>query len=64
MSSVAKFHVNFSLSIIVFCMFLSNTLIMANPDISSMNGDSTFINLLVSILCVLFGRMVMIYLRS
>ena len=44
MSSIAKFHVNFSLSIFVFCTFLSNTLIMANPEISSMNGASTFIN--------------------
>ena len=43
-SSVAKFHVNFSLSIIVFCTFLSNILIMSNTDISSMNGASTFIN--------------------
>ena len=42
-SSVATFHVNFNLSIIVFCTFLSNTLIMASPDISSMNGASTFI---------------------
>ena len=25
-------------------MFLSDTLIMANPDISSINGASTFIN--------------------
>ena len=28
----------------VFCMFLSDILIMANPDISSINGLSTFIN--------------------
>ena len=43
-SSVARFHVNFNLSIIVFCTFLSNTLNMANPDISFMSGASTFIN--------------------
>ena len=29
----------------VLCVFLSSTLIIANPDISSINGDSTFINL-------------------
>ena len=45
MSSVAKFHANFSFSIIVFCKFLSNILIMANPDMSSINDASTFINL-------------------
>ena len=43
-SSVAKFCVNFNFSIIVFCMCLSNILIIANPDILSMNGASTFIN--------------------
>ena len=41
--SVAKFCTNFSLSIIVLCTFLSNNLITANPDISSMNGAFTFI---------------------
>ena len=45
MSNVAKFHVNFNISIIVFCMFLSSTLIIANPDILSINSTSTFINL-------------------
>ena len=35
----------FSLSIIVICMFLSSTLIIANPEISYMNGASTLINL-------------------
>ena len=45
MSNVAKFHANVNLSIIVLCVFLSSTLIMANPEISSMNGASTFINL-------------------
>ena len=44
-SNIAKFHVNFNLSIIVLCVFLSNTFIIANPDISSINGASTFINL-------------------
>ena len=34
---------SFNLKIIVFCTFLSKTLIMANPDISFMNGASTFI---------------------
>ena len=42
--SVDTFHVNFNLSIIVFCAFISNTLIMARPDISSINDASTFIN--------------------
>ena len=42
--SIAEFHVNFSLSIIVFCTFLSNTFNMANPEISSMNGTSTCIS--------------------
>ena len=36
---------NFNLNIIVVCAFSSNTFIMANPDISSINGASTFINL-------------------
>ena len=44
-SNVAKFHINFNLSTIVPCVFLSSTLIIANPAISSMNGASTFINL-------------------
>ena len=43
-SNMAKFHVNFNLSMTVFCMFLSNILIMASSEISSMNGASTFIN--------------------
>ena len=44
MSNVAKLHVNFNLSIIVLCVFLSSTLIIANPEISSMNGAFTFTN--------------------
>ena len=44
-SNAASFWVNFNLSIIVFCAFLSITLIMANDDISSMNDAFTFINL-------------------
>ena len=44
-SDVAKFHVNFNLNIIVLCVFLSNNFIMANPEISSINGAYTFINL-------------------
>ena len=39
-----KFHINFIIGIIVFFAFLSNILIIANPEISSMNGASTFIN--------------------
>ena len=44
-SNIAEFHRNFNLSIIVLCVFLSSTLIIANPDISSINGASTFNNL-------------------
>ena len=44
-SNMAKFHVNFNLNITVFCMFLSNIIIIANPAISLINGASTFINL-------------------
>ena len=36
---------NLSFSISVFCAFLSNILTMANPEILSMKGASTFINL-------------------
>ena len=43
-SNVAKLCGNSNFSIIVFCMFLSNTLIIASPEISSINGASTFIN--------------------
>ena len=43
-SNVAKFHTNFNVSIIVLCVFLSSTLIIANPDILSINCASTFIN--------------------
>ena len=66
MSSVAKFHVNFSLSIIVFCILLSNILIIANPDISPMNGASTFINLcsLGLMQYILLERMVLICSKS
>ena len=42
--SVAEFCVNVSLSIIVFCTYLLNILIMAKANVSSMNGGSTFIN--------------------
>ena len=34
---------NFYLSIIVLCVVLSSTLIIANPDMSSTNGSPTFI---------------------
>ena len=44
LSNVAEFCVNFNLSILVLCVFLSHSLIIANPDISSINGASTFIN--------------------
>ena len=43
-SSIAEFHMNFNLSIIVLCVDLSSILIIASPDISSINGASTFIN--------------------
>ena len=44
-SNLAKFHMTFNFSIIVLCVFLSSMLIIANPDISSIKGASTFINL-------------------
>ena len=44
-SNIAEFHTTFKISIIVLCVFLSSTLIIANPDISYINGASTFINL-------------------
>ena len=44
LSNIAEFCTNFNLSIIVLCMFLSSILIIANPDISSINGASTFIS--------------------
>ena len=44
-SSIAEFCTNFNLSIIVLCVFLSITLIIANPDISSINSAFTFSNL-------------------
>ena len=43
-SSIAILHVICNLSIIVFYAFLSNILIIDNPDISSSNGVSTFSN--------------------
>ena len=43
-SNITKFHVNLSFNIIVFCAFLSNILTIANPEISSTNGASIFIN--------------------
>ena len=43
-SSIAKFHMNFNFNIIVLHMVLSSILIIVSPDISSMNGASTFIN--------------------
>ena len=43
-SITISFHLNFSFNIIVFCEFLSNTLIMASPDIPSINVASTFNN--------------------
>ena len=44
-SNVAEFCADFNLSIIVLCVFLPSTLIISNPDISSINEASTFINL-------------------
>ena len=44
MSSVDEFFINFNFSIIMLCVILSNILIIASPDISSINGASTLIN--------------------
>ena len=41
--SVAEFHMNFNFNIIVLCVVLPSILIIANPDISSLNGASTLI---------------------
>ena len=43
-SNIVELHINFNLSIIVLCMVLSSTLIIANPDILSINGAFTFIS--------------------
>ena len=43
-SNVAQFCTNFNLGIIVLCLVLSSTLIIASPDILSINGASTFIS--------------------
>ena len=43
--NIAEFCMTFNLSITVLCVFLSSTLIIANPDISSINHASIFINL-------------------
>ena len=43
-SNVAECHMNFSLSTIMLCVVLSSILIIANPDILSVNGASTFIS--------------------
>ena len=42
-SSITEFHVNFNFNIIKLGVILSNILIIARPDISSMNGASTLI---------------------
>ena len=42
-SKVAGFHMIFNLSIILLCVVLSGTLLIANPDMSSINDSSTFI---------------------
>ena len=43
-NNVAKFYVNFNFIIIVLHVVLSSILTIASPDISSINGTSTFIN--------------------
>ena len=43
-SNIADFHVNFSFSVIVFCICISKILTIAKPDISSTNGASTLSN--------------------
>ena len=44
MSSVTALHMNFSFCNIVLYMFPSSILIIAKPDISSINGALTLIN--------------------
>ena len=43
-SNMAKFCIHFNFTIIVFCVFLSNILTIAKPEISSTNGASILIN--------------------
>ena len=43
-SSIAEFHMNFNFNIIVLCVVLSSILIIASPDISSVNSASTLIS--------------------
>ena len=43
-SNVAEFHTDFNLSSNVLCVVLSSTVIIASPDISSINGVSTLIS--------------------
>ena len=44
-STVAAFHMNFSFNSIVLLVLLCNILMIARPDISSINGAFTLINL-------------------
>ena len=64
--NVSEFHMNFNLSIMMLCVFLSSTLIMANPDISSINGASTFISFCSFglTLYIPLGKLVRICLRN
>ena len=64
--NVAEFCMNFKLSIIVLCVVLSSTIIMANPDISSINGASTLIDFCTFGFNTIhsFGKLVRIYLRN
>ena len=43
-SNITRFHINLSFTIIVFCAVLSNTLIIAKPEILFTNGVPIFIN--------------------
>ena len=43
-SSVGEFHMNFNFNIILLCVILSSILLIASPDISSINGASTLIS--------------------
>ena len=44
-SGVAEFHMNLNFCIIVLCVVLSRIIIIASPDILSINGAYTFSNI-------------------
>ena len=66
MSSITIFHINLTFNIIVLWVDLSNSFIIAKPEILSKNGASILLTfeLLVLILSLLLEIWVLTYLRS